>query len=227
MSNDANHIHAPTVTDRPSAPPRPPSNSSEAPSDSALYAPCVLSWLSRGPLRTFLPLANDLAANPALRRYLKFGLVGGSGVVVDMAILFLLADPRTLHRNLALSKTIAPEVATSNNLAWSDLWTFRDRSAPRPPVRPRMLRFSRFSLICLAGTVLNVLLLSVAVSLGQLDLYPANRVVTLVVSLWSVALNLELGWRHAGERGGRWAGPVRPMRQRPGEGGDPHREARG
>ena len=45
------------------------------------------------------------------RRYAQFCVVGGSGVVVDMGVLYLLADPRMLGWNLTLSKVIAAEVA--------------------------------------------------------------------------------------------------------------------
>ncbi len=195
MSNDVNHVHAPAVTDRPSAPAQAESNCTKPPSGSALCVPCALSRLIRGPFRPLLPLANNLAANPTLRRYLKFGLVGGSGVIVDMAILFLLADPRTFHLNLSLSKTIAAEVAIINNFAWNDLWTFRDRSAARPGVRALLQRLLKFNVVCLAGVVLNVLLLNVAVRLVHIDLYVANLIVILIVSVWNFALNLRFAWR--------------------------------
>jgi dolichol-phosphate mannosyltransferase len=49
------------------------------------------------------------------QRFLRFGCVGGSGVFVDMGVLFLLADPRTLGWGLSLNKTPAAETAIVNN----------------------------------------------------------------------------------------------------------------
>jgi dolichol-phosphate mannosyltransferase len=61
-------------------------------------------------------------------RFVKFCLVGGSGVFVDMGVLFLLADPRMLGLNIALSKICAAEIALINNFIWNELWTFRSSS---------------------------------------------------------------------------------------------------
>jgi dolichol-phosphate mannosyltransferase len=66
-----------------------------------------------------------LLSSPTFHRFIRFGLVGGSGVVVDMGMLFLLADPRTLGWGLSLSKTLAAETAIVNNFIWNDVWTSR------------------------------------------------------------------------------------------------------
>lgn len=65
-------------------------------------------------------------------RYLKFGLVGASGTVVNMAMLYLaqeflfaaIADPR---QRLYASLALAILVATVNNFTWNRLWTWADR----------------------------------------------------------------------------------------------------
>ncbi|MDD5029630.1 MAG: GtrA family protein [Rhodoferax sp.] len=65
-------------------------------------------------------------------RYIKFGLVGASGTVVNMAVLYVaqeyllaaIADPRQrLYGSLAL----AIALATVNNFTWNRLWTWADR----------------------------------------------------------------------------------------------------
>ncbi|UKO97472.1 glycosyltransferase [Nostoc sp. UHCC 0870] len=56
-------------------------------------------------------------------RFLRFGLVGLSGVFVDMGILYLLSDPSTLALPLTRSKIIAGEIAIFNNFLWNDAWT--------------------------------------------------------------------------------------------------------
>jgi dolichol-phosphate mannosyltransferase len=48
----------------------------------------------------------DVGLARLLRRYAQFCVVGGSGMVVDMAILYLLASPAMLGWNLSLSKAI-------------------------------------------------------------------------------------------------------------------------
>jgi dolichol-phosphate mannosyltransferase len=137
-------------------------------------------------------------------RFMRFGLVGGSGVLVDMGLLFVFADARMLGWGLSISKTLAAEAAIVNNFVWNDLWTFRDRALNCPGWRLRASRFGRFNLICLAGIGLNVALLNALVHWGRLNVYVANGVAIFVVSLWNFAMNLRFGWgvgRGAGERG--------------------------
>jgi len=65
-------------------------------------------------------------------RYIKFGLVGASGTVVNMVVLYLaqeflfapIADPR---QRLYASLALAIAVATVNNFTWNRLWTWADR----------------------------------------------------------------------------------------------------
>jgi len=65
-------------------------------------------------------------------RYIKFGLVGASGTVVNMAVLYLaqehlfaaIAQPR---QRLYASLALAIAIATVNNFTWNRLWTWADR----------------------------------------------------------------------------------------------------
>jgi putative flippase GtrA len=65
-------------------------------------------------------------------RFLKFGIVGSSGILVNFAVLYLCQEflfrglaPRDTRLSLSLSAAIF--VATLNNFAWNRLWTWRDR----------------------------------------------------------------------------------------------------
>ena len=67
-------------------------------------------------------------------RYVKFGVVGASGTVVNMVVLYLchnyLFDG--LEADLGkpyLSLALAIAVATLNNFSWNRLWTWADRRA--------------------------------------------------------------------------------------------------
>ncbi|MFM7790024.1 MAG: GtrA family protein, partial [Microcystis panniformis] len=84
-----------------------------------------------------------------LARFLRFSLVGLSGVFVDMSILYLLADPSTLAWDETRSKIIAAEVAIINNFLWNDRWTFGDLSTGQNRWQQRLKRFLKFNLICL------------------------------------------------------------------------------
>ena len=130
-------------------------------------------------------------------RFLRFGLVGLSGVFVDMAVLYLLSDPSTLAWELTRSKIVAGEVAILNNFLWNDAWTFADISRSQQGWGARLKRFLKFNVVCLSGLVPNVLLLNLIfnVIFGQQYRYLANLIAIAVVTAWNFWMNLKLSWR--------------------------------
>lgn len=128
-------------------------------------------------------------------RFMRFALVGLSGVFVDMAVFYLLSDPSSLGWGLTRSKAIAAEVAIINNFLWNDVWTFSDISQRQRGWRKRLKRFIKFNIICLAGLVLNVLLLNVLFNGLGINRYLANLVAIALVTFWNFWINLKLGWR--------------------------------
>ncbi|MBD0385421.1 MAG: glycosyltransferase [Nostoc sp. C3-bin3] len=128
-------------------------------------------------------------------RFLRFGLVGFSGVFVDMAVLYLLSDPTTLAWPLTRSKIIAGEIAILNNFFWNDAWTFADVSARQQEWHQRLKRFMKFNAICLAGLVLNVLILNLVFNFLIPNRYIANFIAIAVATIWNFWINLKLSWR--------------------------------
>ena len=61
-------------------------------------------------------------AMPELRTLVKFGVVGGSGFVVNLAVF---AIARALGAHHILAATIAFLAAVGNNFHWNRRWTFR------------------------------------------------------------------------------------------------------
>jgi putative flippase GtrA len=153
-----------------------------------------------------------------LVQFVKFCLVGGSGVVVDMGMLFLLADPKCLGLNVTLSKVLAAETALVNNFIWNELWTFRSTAAAcgsrsasggegRGEVGPGRFqgswfgrfgavarRFLVFNGICGIGIGLAVLLLHLFHTWLGWNLYLANLLAIGLVTLWNFGLNAWLNW---------------------------------
>ena len=130
-----------------------------------------------------------------IKRFIKFGLVGFSGVFVDMAILYLLSDASTLGWGLTRSKIIGSEVAILNNFLWNDLWTFRDFSSHQSGWRKRIKRFIKFNLICLLGIGLNLIILNILYNYFGVNKYLANLIAIAIVTIWNFWFNLKLSWR--------------------------------
>ncbi|WP_337885693.1 glycosyltransferase [Fischerella thermalis] len=128
-------------------------------------------------------------------RFVRFGLVGLSGVFVDMAVLYLLSDPTTLGLPLTRSKIIAGEIAIFNNFLWNDAWTFADVAMQQNSWRQRCKRFLKFNIICLAGLVLNVLVLNLVFNFLIRNRYVANLIAIAIATVWNFWVNLKLSWR--------------------------------
>jgi dolichol-phosphate mannosyltransferase len=134
-----------------------------------------------------------------VKRFFRFGVVGFSGVFVDMIMLYLLSDPSTLGWGLTRSKILASEVAIVNNFLWNDAWTFADFSSQQKGWRKRLKRFFKFNVVCLAGLILNVLVLNFLFNLVFEDVphgrYIANFIAIGTITFWNFWFNLKLSWR--------------------------------
>jgi dolichol-phosphate mannosyltransferase len=139
----------------------------------------------------------DIGLRRLVRRYAQFCVVGGSGMVVDMLVIYLLASPTMLGWNLSLSKAIAAEVALVNNFVWNELWTFRGLNGGEDRLSERLRRLLKFNLICLAGIAWSVVLLNVQVYGLGVNVYLANLIAIVLVSVWNFYLNLRFAWKRA------------------------------
>ncbi|MCY7279098.1 MAG: glycosyltransferase [Phormidesmis sp. CAN_BIN44] len=136
-----------------------------------------------------------------LNRLVRFGLVGLSGVFVDMLVFYLLSDPTTLAWGLTRSKIFAAETAIINNFFWNDRWTFGDISNKQRGWRRRVKRLIKFNTICLAGLILNILMLNIIFNSFGINRYLANLITIAIVTIWNFWINLKLSWRVTDEPG--------------------------
>ncbi len=134
---------------------------------------------------------------------IRFCLVGAIGVVVDMGLLFVLSDPKMLGLGLTRSKVMAAEAAIVNNFLWNDAWTFRALALASPGLRAKTRRFLGYNAICLAGVVLNVLILNALYNFAHVNRYVANAIAIVMVTGWNYWLNRTLNWAPARSTRGR------------------------
>jgi dolichol-phosphate mannosyltransferase len=137
-------------------------------------------------------------------RLFRFCIVGGSGVFVDMGLLFMLSDPRSLGWGLTRSKIVAAETAIFTNFLLNDAWTFGDLARTSPGATSKFRRFLGYNVICTAGVALNVLLLNLLYNFAHLNRYVANALAIVAVTFWNYGLNRRLNWapgKAAADRG--------------------------
>jgi len=87
---------------------------------------------------------------------LKFGIVGGSGYLVNLVVFQLAIGSLGMHHVLAAIAAFA--VAVTNNFLWNRYWTFG------PGEGPAHFQAARFFAVSLASLGLNLVVLEALVS---------------------------------------------------------------
>jgi putative flippase GtrA len=102
----------------------------------------------------------------------KFGLVGGSGYIVNLAVFALLAGPLGLHHIPAAIGAFV--VAVTNNFAWNREWTFRARDGHAG------FQAARFFAVSLVGLGFNLAILELLVSTAGFAELPSQAIAVAV-----------------------------------------------
>ena len=95
-------------------------------------------------------------------RFAKFGLVGASGMLVNMAVLYLAQEylfshVESTHERLQISLALAILIATLSNFIWNRLWTWADRHvvAEPAPMSELVRLFGKYALASWLGSALQ------------------------------------------------------------------------
>ena len=124
-----------------------------------------------------------------LEEFIKFAFVGGSGVVVNMGLLYILT--RLLDLRLEIASPIAIEVSILTNFTLNNMWTFSKRDTHVP----FWSRLFRYHLVTgLAGGVNYLILLLLVRSFGLHDMI-SNLIGILVGTIITYSLNSLWTWR--------------------------------
>ncbi|MDQ3290856.1 MAG: GtrA family protein [Bacteroidota bacterium] len=119
---------------------------------------------------------------PALfTKFLKFGLVGFSGLVLDFSFTYLAKEK--LRWNKYLANSLGFTIACTNNYLLNRIWTFRSAD---PGIA---LQFSKFLLISLGGLALNNLIVFLLSEKAHLNFYLAKFCAIILVLFWNFFLN--------------------------------------
>mgnify|MGYP002515268203 FL=1 len=116
-----------------------------------------------------------------IERFLKFCIVGGSGVVVDFGITYLAKE--FLKFNKYVANSLGFICAATSNYILNRTWTFGSND---PDVVMQYFRFFGFSLIGLAINNLVIYLLHGRV---KWNFYIVKLIATCVVTFWNFSMN--------------------------------------
>ncbi|MBC8320688.1 MAG: GtrA family protein [Bacteroidetes bacterium] len=115
-------------------------------------------------------------------KFIKFGIVGFSGLFVDFGITYLTKEKLRIPKYIA--NAIGFTSAATSNYFLNRIWTFESEN---PEV---MVEFTEFFLISLIGLGLNTLLLWILVSKFRMNFYLAKVFAIALVTIWNFLANV-------------------------------------
>jgi len=114
-------------------------------------------------------------------KFLKFGVVGVSGVVVDFGITWLLKEKARLNQYIANSAGFM--CAVVSNYLLNRAWTFQSHDAAVG------VQFAKFFGIALIGLGMNNALIYLFNERYKLPFYVSKGIATCIVMLWNFGAN--------------------------------------
>ena len=124
-------------------------------------------------------------------RIVRFGIVGLSGIFVNMGLLYLLTEFAGLY--YLISAVIAIEVSIVNNFIWNDIWTFG--AADNLRFDRKISRFLSFQAVSMGGLLVNMGVLYFLADIFGVYYLIANLVGILIAFIWNYAINRHYTWK--------------------------------
>ncbi len=120
-------------------------------------------------------------------RFIRFGIVGASGMIVDFGVTWLCKEK--LRWNKYVSNSLGFILAASNNYFWNRLWTFHSESVEI------VREYSTFVLIALVGLGLNNLIIWLLHEKAHLNFYLSKLIAIGCVMIWNFSMNYVFTFR--------------------------------
>jgi len=126
-------------------------------------------------------------------KIVRFGLVGLSGIFVNMGLLYALTEIAGLY--YLVSAAIAIELSIVNNFIWNDVWTFK--SARDLRFGRRIQRFLSFQAVSVGGLAINMVVLYLLAEIAGVYYLVANLAGILIAFAWNYGVNRHYTWMRA------------------------------
>jgi dolichol-phosphate mannosyltransferase len=125
-----------------------------------------------------------------IKRLLRFGSVGVSGIFVNEGILYLLTEHAGWF--YLISSVLAAQFAILNNFILNHIWTFKERRSE--PIG-LFNRLGRFELISIAGAAVSIVVLFILTSLFGLHYLISNLIAIVIAFMINFLGNSLWTWR--------------------------------
>jgi len=116
-----------------------------------------------------------------LWKFLKFAIVGFSGLIVDFGITYVCKELLKIQKYI--SNSIGFTAAASSNYVLNRIWTFQSKD---PEI---MIEYSEFLIISLIGLGINNFILWLIITKFKLNFYLSKLFAIGVVTIWNFLAN--------------------------------------
>ena len=123
----------------------------------------------------------EIFSKEFLLKFVKFGIVGFTGVFIDFGITWFTKEILKIQKYVA--NAIGFTSAATSNYILNRIWTFESTN-PRV-----MVEYTEFIIISLIGLGINTLVLWLLVSKLKMNFYIAKLFAIAVVTLWNFFAN--------------------------------------
>lgn len=123
----------------------------------------------------------DPKASSFILKFLKFGITGFIGMVVDFGVTYLLKEKAKWNKYLA--NTTGFILAVVNNYILNRVWTFKSTN-------PQWLaEFEKFLFLSIIGLCINNLIIYLLTEKRKTNFYIAKAIAVVIVVLWNFFSN--------------------------------------
>lgn len=116
-----------------------------------------------------------------LFKFLKFGIVGFSGLLIDFALTWLLKEKARISPYLANATGFM--VAASSNWYLNRIWSFESQNSEL------FEEYSAFIIVSLLGLLINTAALYIGIKKFKLNFYVAKAAAIAVTTFWNFFAN--------------------------------------
>jgi putative flippase GtrA len=122
-----------------------------------------------------------IADKVLLAKFIKFCLIGFSGMIIDFGITWLLKEKVRLNKYIANSSGFI--LAASSNYLWNRWWTFNSGNIHI------LAEYFSFLLISIAGLALNNFIIFILNDRVKIGFYFSKLIAVGAVTMWNFILN--------------------------------------
>jgi dolichol-phosphate mannosyltransferase len=129
-----------------------------------------------------------------LQRFVKYCLVGATGVIMNMGVLAILTGAGMAYLQAGV---LAVETSIGTNFLLNEFWSFADYARRHSGIIPRLLRFLKFNFFCAGGASISLITLWLLTDYLGFHYLLSNLAGITAATVWNYGTNANLTWESA------------------------------